>query len=313
MDHHSEILKLVEVARMYHEQGLTQSEIAKGLGVSRPLVSKMLQRSNELGIVNIEIRSPLEDNEGLLKRMKMRFDLIVPGNKNNLDLSAKNLISQATLYLERRLSDHTCIGLAWGQTVSGLVDNFNSGELNPERPVSVCPFIGSMTSPSRGFHPNEPSGRYAEKINGESLYLHAPAFPGSKSKFEVFQRSAVYKLISSMWQTLDAAIISIGIYPSVPDQATALRFGIALKQEHAVGMLLSYDFDFDFDGNIIDGENDDVVRIPLENLRKAKRVILICSGNIKSNAILGALRAGLITHLITDELAAKQILELESE
>ena len=315
LESHSEILKLVEVARMYYEQEMTQSDIAKDIGVSRPLISKMLQRSKDLGIVNIEIRSPLEGNQGLLNRMKMRFDLIdgliVPANKGNLDLSMKNLISQSALYLERKLSDQGCIGLGWGSTVAGLVDSMNSGELNAERPVTVCPLIGSMTSPSKGFHPNELTRRFAEKVGGDASYLHAPAFPGSKSNFEVFQQTDEYKYISSLWQRLDTMIVSIGTYPSVPDQATALRFGKALKEQHAVGMLLSYYFDVN--GNIIEGENDHVIRIPLENIRKVKKMILVCSGNIKANALLGVLRTGLVTHLITDDLAAKQVLELESE
>ena len=315
LENHSEILKLVEVARMYYEQEMTQSDIAKEIGVSRPLISKMLQRAKELGIVNIEIRSPMEGNDGLLNRMKLRFDLIdgliIPANKTNLDLSVKNLISQSAMYLERKLSDQECIGLGWGSTVAGIVDAFGSDELNTDRPVSVCPLIGSMTSPSKGFHPNELTRRFAEKIHGNASYLHAPAFPGSKNNYEVFQQTDEYKYLNSLWQRLDTVIVSIGSYPSVPDQATALRFGRSLKEQNAVGMLLSYFFDVN--GRIIEGENDYVVRIPLECLRKVKKLILICSGNVKPNALLGVLRTGLVTHLITDDSAAKQVLELETE
>lgn len=314
MESHSEVLKLVEVARMYYEQELTQSEIAKNLGVSRPLISKMLQRCKDQGIVNIEIRSPLEGNEGLLNKMKMKFDLIdgliVPANRNNLDLSMKNLISQAAIYLERRLSDQLCIGLGWGSSLEELVDAFDKGGLNTERAITVCPLIGAMTSPSKGFHPNELSRRFAEKIQGVATYLHAPAFPGSKNNYEVFQQTDEYKYLNSLWQRLDTAIVSIGTYPSVPDEATALRFGKALKDNHAVGMLLSYFYDVN--GNIIAGENDYVIRIPLEYLRKVKKVVLVCSSNTRANSILGALKTGLVTHLVTDDVAAKSVLELES-
>ena len=48
---------LVNVARLYYEQGLTQDQVAKRIGVSRPLVSKMLTRAREAGIVHIEIRT----------------------------------------------------------------------------------------------------------------------------------------------------------------------------------------------------------------------------------------------------------------
>ncbi len=315
MESSSEILKLVEVAKMYYEQEMTQSDIAKEIGVSRPLISKMLHRSKELGIINIEIRSPMKGNDSLLNRMKLRFDLIdgliTPANKANLDLSVKNLISQAAIYLDRRLSDQNCVGLGWGSTVAGLVDGFKVEEFNTERPVSVFPLIGSLTSPSKGFHPNELTRRFAEKINGSASYLHAPAFPGNKANYDIFQQTDEFKSINSLWQKLDAAILSIGSYPSVPDQATALRFGKALKEQQAVGMFLSYFYDIN--GRIIEGENDYVLRVPLECLQKVKKVILVCSGNTKSSALLGVLRTGLVTHLITDDQAAKQVLELENE
>jgi deoxyribonucleoside regulator len=300
---------------MYYEQELNQSEIAKILSVSRPLVSKMLQRCKDLGIVNIEIRSPLEGNEGLLNKMKMKFDLIdgliVPANRNDLNLSMKNFISQASIFLERRLSDQVSIGLGWGNVLADIVDVFGAGELNPEKSITVCPLIGAMSSPSKGFHPNELSRRFAEKIHGEALYLHAPAFPGSQKNFEVFQQTDEYKSIGAVWQNLDTAIISIGTYPSVPDQATAIRFGKALKEKHAVGMLLS-NF-YDVNGNIIEGENDYAIRIPLDYLRKVKKVILVCSGNTRANSLLGALKTGLITHLVTDDFSAKSVLELVSD
>ena len=128
MENVGDILKLVEAARLYYEDDLTQSEIAKRLKVSRPLVSKMLQKAKELGIVNIEIRSPLSGNESLLGKMKTRFGLedglIIPSNKGNDHLSQKNLISQAADYLQKILASAECIGLGWGATISELVDAF---------------------------------------------------------------------------------------------------------------------------------------------------------------------------------------------
>ena len=52
----AEVQKLVEVARMYYERNMTQAEIAAKLGVSRPLVGKLLEKAREMGIVNIEIK-----------------------------------------------------------------------------------------------------------------------------------------------------------------------------------------------------------------------------------------------------------------
>ena len=48
--------RLTYVARCYYEQARTQNEIASELGVSRPLVSRMLREARRLGIVEIRIK-----------------------------------------------------------------------------------------------------------------------------------------------------------------------------------------------------------------------------------------------------------------
>ena len=47
------IERLTQVARMYYEQNMNQSEVARALGVSRPLVSVLLSEARECGIVTV--------------------------------------------------------------------------------------------------------------------------------------------------------------------------------------------------------------------------------------------------------------------
>ncbi|MFB3926190.1 MAG: sugar-binding transcriptional regulator [Syntrophales bacterium] len=307
------VLTLVEVAKMYYEQELTQADIAAALGVSRPLISNMLHRAKEIGIVNIEIRSPLQSDKELFSRLKKRYGLvdglIIPANPHNLDFSLKNVLSQAALFVDKRLANSQKIGLGWGGTVAKLVSVLDVTQSKTGSQKVVCPLIGSMTSPASDWHPNELARRLTERIGGETVWLHAPAFPGTNENYKNFLATEEFQHIFKCWQKLDAAIVEIETYPSVPDQATAMRFGGALLEKQAVGGLLSYFYDIS--GNIIDGENDYVIRIPLEFLRKIKKIFLICSGNTKAQALLGALKMGLVTHLITDDIVASTILEVD--
>lgn len=50
----------VEAAKLYYEHQLSQQEISKKLGVSRPTVSRLLKQARETGIVKIEIIDPAE-------------------------------------------------------------------------------------------------------------------------------------------------------------------------------------------------------------------------------------------------------------
>ena len=69
------IERLTQVARMYYEQNMNQSEIAKAIGVSRPLVSVLLAEARECGIVTITINSVESARELLARRLEARFGL----------------------------------------------------------------------------------------------------------------------------------------------------------------------------------------------------------------------------------------------
>ena len=75
LDDNVKIQKMVEIAKMYYEENLTQNDIAKRLGVSRPLVSKMLADAREAGIVTIQIKSPFVSNEFLMEEIKKIYNI----------------------------------------------------------------------------------------------------------------------------------------------------------------------------------------------------------------------------------------------
>ena len=60
-------------------------------------------------------------------------------------------------------------------------------------------------------------------------------------------------------------------------------------------------------GKIIESENDIVIRIPLEDLKRAKSVMIIGGGSKRLNAIRGALNTGIVSHLLTDEITARNL------
>ena len=63
--------KLAYVARRYYLENQRQSDIAKELGVSRPLVSRMLSEARELGVVEITIHEPGARAERLMERLHL--------------------------------------------------------------------------------------------------------------------------------------------------------------------------------------------------------------------------------------------------
>ena len=74
---------------------LTEREIARALGVSRPLVSVLLSEARECGIVTITINNVESAQELLAKRLESRFGLrraeVVPDAKSAEDTN--NLVA----------------------------------------------------------------------------------------------------------------------------------------------------------------------------------------------------------------------------
>lgn len=307
---HMELLKLVEISRLYYEQELTQAEIAKSMSISRPAVSKMLSDARRLGIVRIEIKSPLENNSDLIAKLKVKFNLkgglIIPKPPNEA-LMSRLMISQAAKYLETQIPFSKKIGLGWCQTIFSVIDELKVHAEGSDRQGVVCPLIGSAQNALKWFQTNELTRMLAEKTGYLPNYLHAPAFPLASADRQLFIETNEYQQISEVWQDLDMAILGIEPYPSVPDQATGARFGDLLKGRKPAGMIATYLYEIN--GNLIESENDVVIRIPLSSLKKTKRVLAIAPIEKGVASILGALRTGLITHLITDEVAAEQILQ----
>ena len=62
--------RMIEVARLYYEDGLSQNEIAKKLEISRPLVSIILNEAKERGIVTITISDRVVTAEYVVEKLK---------------------------------------------------------------------------------------------------------------------------------------------------------------------------------------------------------------------------------------------------
>lgn len=312
MKGNTDIRKMLEICRLYYDDRLTQAQIAKKIGISRPTVSKLITEAREKGVVRIEIMSPLEGNSSLLEQLmkvfKLQGGLVVPTSSSDENLNAKVTLSQGAAYVEGLLDTMRNVGLGWGYSMGGLIDAVNPQAPKENIDKTVCPIIGSAANAIRWYQTNELARIFAEKTGFKPYFLHAPAFPLSEDNKKHFEDTFEFQEISNLWTELDTVILSIGTYPSVPDQATAARFGNKLREKKAVGMITAYYFDIE--GNIIENENDIVIRLPLETLRRAKRVIAISGGEKKISSTRGALLTGIVTHLITDEITAEKIMRI---
>lgn len=299
--------RLLQIAQMYYEQHLRQSEIAHKLNISRPLVSRLLNEAREAGIVHIEIRSPLKQRQWLWDKLAQNFGiqggLTLPLAAND-HTTNRQLAAAAIDYLLGQPA--ACWGVGWGTIIGELTA---IAEQRPAKSLiaSICPLVGNSGVSSRNYRSDETIRILARQFGAQAHYLYAPAFVETAHERSLLQQLQYYQTVYHQWEQLDLALVNIGNYPSVPDFACASRYGDLLTTGKAKGRLLAYYFNRH--GQILQSETDYALQIPLELLQRCSNVIGICSANTTTAALHGALSTGLLHQIIAPEELLRELID----
>lgn len=301
--------KLAYVARRYYLDDQKQSDIARELGVSRPLISRMLSEARELGIVEITIHEPGARESKLLERLRLqssiRGGILVEEGAN--DDGTNRLLSQGAVELLRRLGVRR-LGVGWGYLIGQLVSWLEENPQPDSTVTDICPLVGNASIPARNYQSNENVRLMAQQMGAAPHFLYLPALPDSLEEKQVLCSTEVYRQIYQQWEELDTALVNIGDYPSSPDFASLVRYGSLLQQQRACGRMLIYYFNED--GFIIQSEQDFAIQIPIDILKRCPNIIGVCSANTSAKALRGALRSGFFTHIVARAELIKTLLEL---
>ena len=300
--------KLAYVARRYYLENQRQSDIARELGVSRPMVSRMLAEARELGVVEITVHDPETRIATLLERLRLstsiRGGVLV---EDGADEDATNqLLSQGAVELLRQL-DTRRLGVGWGYLIGQLVTWLEKHPQPDSTVTDICPLVGNASIPARNYQSNENVRLMAQQLGAAPHFLYLPALPEGREDKQLLCSTEVYRQIHQQWEQLDTALVNIGNYPSSPDFASLVRYGSLLQQYHACGRMLVYYFNEQ--GTVIQSDQDFAIQVPLDTLRQCPRIIGVCSANTGAKALLGALRSGVFTHLVARSELVRSLLD----
>ncbi len=300
--------KLAYVARRYYLEDRKQSDIAQELGVSRPLVSRMLSEAREQGIVEITIHEPGVRESRLLERLRLSSSirggvLVEEGAGND---GTNRLLSQGAVELLRQLGVRR-LGVGWGYLIGQLVSWLEENPQLSSTITDICPLVGNASIPARNYQSNENVRLMAQQMGAAPHFLYLPALPDSLEEKQVLCSTEVYRQIHQQWEQLDTALVNIGDYPSSPDFASLVRYGSLLQQQRACGRMLIYYFNED--GFVIPSEQDFAIQIPIDLLKRCPNIIGVCSANTSDKALRGALKSGFFTHIVARAELIKILLE----
>ncbi len=307
------LTRLTAVLKMYYEEEMSQMEIAKAIGVSRPMVSKMLAEAKSLNMVTITINEVKNMQQMLSRRIEEKFNIhrVIVVKTDKLESSAiqEQIALECFNVCQRSGIPYHRVGVGCGSMIGQLSEVVKAKKVQMKGyEGEIFPLIGGFKASYRSYHTNELVRLFSEYTMLRAFYMHLPALVDSEEEKELYKKTELYSDILGKWQNMNVALINISNLYSTPDLATSIRFGSRLKQNHAVGRYLAYYYDIE--GNYIEPERDNVMQTEIENVKKSKYVIGMCSDKTNAHSALGALRTGIFTHVIMTDVLAHNMLNL---
>lgn len=301
--------KMVLISNLYYKDKMSQQEIAKKLNISRPWVSKLLARAEELGIVKIEVLSPFVNNVAMENALMEKYHMKYVGVIQNDNSSTDNVAFAAANYFVAELHEKDVVGVGWGKSVSRLIAKTPSVYF-PE--VQLVPLSGSFGN-TLSVLPNYNTIQLSEKLNGMAKVFHAPMVCSSQEEYQALISNEHTQKFLNMAENANIILLGIGVFETsiVPQYGILEQNEIEeLKQKKAIGDVgLSY---FDKYGNLV--ETQKTKKMIKTNIIKASKnartVIGIADGINKVNIIDVALSLNLFTAFFTDEKTASALLSI---
>lgn len=222
--------RLAHVARRYYLEDWKQSDIARELGVSRPLISRMLSEAWELGVVKITVGLPSSDSAALLERLclstTIRGGVLVEDGPD--DDATNQRLSEGAVQLLRQLRSRR-LGIGWGHLIGQLVTWLEEHPQPDSTITDICPLVGNASIPARNYQSNENVRLIAQQLGAAPHFIYLPALPESVEEKQLLCSTEIYRQIQLQWTQMDTALVNIGNYPSSPDFASLVRYGDLLQ------------------------------------------------------------------------------------
>lgn len=299
-------------AWLYYIAGNTQDEIAAKLGLSRAAAQRLVALAVSEKLVRFRIDHPVISCVELAERLRDRYGLdlcdVVPSDPTRPGRVDGLAVAGAAIF-ERFLSDRvpTIVTVGSGRTLRATIREISPMRQPQHKIVSV---VGNLTRDGRA-NPYDVVIRLADKVEAQCYPLPIPLIAETPDQRDVLRQQHLARIVMGLAEQARAAFFGIG---PIGWQAPLHVDGFLTEAEiadlmtrGAIGELGGYAFDEQ--GRMVEGGTNRLVTTmpfttPPPNLR-----IGIGGGAEKAAAIRGALRGRLLSGLVTDEDAARLVLQ----
>ena len=311
---------LLRVAWFYYKDELTQDEIARRLSVSRASVGRMLDRARKVGLASINLNADhlnaFEVSRQLRRTFRLAEALVIPDHETELGdhhrLNAR-LGRGGAQFMSTHLRPGGTLGVGWGETVSRVIASTSFGAVGPI--YMVC-LTGGVDAYLPAFLSSKSEGEGAMGEMTTATVIPTPIVASTPELAAALKAEPAIQQVLKQACGVDQAIVGVGT-PTA--DATIVEMGyleaedVRTLRDHAVVGDILGQF-FDASGRVVKLPiHDRRIGIELTDLAQIPKVVGVAGGLHKVDAILGALRGGFLDVLVTNELAALRLLELEGK
>ena len=306
---------------MYWKQKLSQKDIAKKFNINTVQVHRILNDAEKRGSVKVFVEGSFDIcrqyEESLQKKYNLKHIEVVPTEStvkkettaNTLDPDPLSIAYAGANTLLNKINSEKCRNFGWSTGST----NARIAHILPEirETVSFVDTTGSLRS-DLSFNPLLGLNTLSRKTKGKCYHLGAPYFfPSLKEKNKFFNLQFVKDILKKE-EECDYILLGIGsmkggtsLYNRVKNHSYLVDKEI-FNQIKKDGTIAESSGNF-FDINGKHSVYDEIVSKDFRLIKK-KKTIAIAGGIHKASAIKAILLNGCLYGLITDEEAAKHIL-----
>lgn len=309
-----DVKDMIRVSHLYYEEMLTQEAIARRMNLTRWKIGRLLKQARDTGVVKIEIAhqdSRLTDLETkLISKFNIESALVIASSGLN-ETSLLEAIGRASAQYLSKLTPHPeLIGVTWGRTMNSLARHVKQGW---SKNTNVVQLNGALSISSVEASHNGAAQVLAKKADGNFTLLPVPAIVDLESVRQGLERDSTIAHILSLGKSAPVAVFSVG---ALTPNSVLVESGYLTKdavkvllKSGAVGDVLGRFISSS--GTIVDKSlNSRTLGLTLEELKEKPIKIAISHGRSKIAVTAGALAAGLVSTLITDEEIASHLLDI---
>ena len=306
-------------------QPIGRRSLSQSLGISERILRAEVDFLKQQGLIDVETVGMTLSQDGtevlhkvspaikklfglndleieLQKKLQLKKVIVVQGDADQ-DPLIKKEIGRATAHLIREfVEEHSTVALTGGSTIAEVA------ELMPEYPhletVQFVPARGGIGE-NHEYLANTLVSIMAKKTGGSYRLLHVPDQLSEEAYHSLIGEESVQEILTVI-RSARMVVHGIGqskimgIRRKMPSHVLTL-----LEEKKAIGEAFGYYFDQE--GNIV--YKMKTIGLTLDDLHHIPYIIAVAGGRSKADAILSVLKHNVKQMLVTDEGAAKEILE----